>query len=75
MSYGEYNGKTYDGRHGGAFDRGSADSYYGREPDPHYYVGDTSMTPRVTEADMTPEEIQAYMAGYNSTPFGQKDYG
>ena len=28
-------------RHGGAFDRGSADSYYHRSPNPHYYEGAT----------------------------------
>jgi len=73
--YGEYKGKTYDGRHGGPFDRGSADAYYGRQPDPHYYVQDTAMSDRVTETKLTPEELEAYMAGYDSTPWGQKDYG
>ena len=26
-------------RHGGPYDRGSADSYYRRPPRPHYFVG------------------------------------
>ena len=30
--------KVYDRRHGGPFDRGGADSYYGRGLDPHYYL-------------------------------------
>jgi hypothetical protein len=64
----------YDERHGGPFDRGSADAYYGRYPDPHYYEGDTSMSPRVSEENMTQADLTAYMAGYESTPFGQKDY-
>ena len=28
-------------RHGSAEDRGSADAYYGRQPEPHYYEGAT----------------------------------
>lgn len=74
--YGEWNGKKYDGRHGGAFDRGSADSWYDRGRNPHYYVGNTGFTDRVEEKDMTPEEIEAYHAGYdyNESHGGKKDY-
>ena len=66
----------YDQRHGGPFDRGSADSWYGRPRDPHFYIGDTSMSPRITEPQMRPEEIQAYIAGYqyNEQFGGKKDY-
>ena len=74
MTYGYHNGKKYDARHGGAFDRGSADAYYGRPEHPHYYVGDTGMSERITEERMTPEELEAYYAGYESTPFGEKEY-
>jgi len=63
--------KKYDDRHGGCFDRGSADSYYHRDRDPHYYVGATSMTPRVTE--LTAEQIEAYHAGYDyNEQYGDK---
>lgn len=55
----------YDQRHGGPYDRGSADAYYGREYDPHYFTGGTNMSPRVELAEMTVEEIVAYTAGYN----------
>lgn len=55
----------YDKRHGGAYDRGSADSYYRRGFTPHYYMGDTYSSDRVELADMTPEEITAYTKGYN----------
>jgi hypothetical protein len=67
----------YDQRHGGPWDRGSADSYYGRGLDPHYYKGATSMTPRVNLADMTEQEIEAYTAGYNDNEqYGdKKDWG
>jgi hypothetical protein len=67
----------YDQRHGGAYDRGSADSYYGRLFAPHYYVEGTSTSPRVELADMTAKEITAYTAGYNyNERFGdKKDWG
>jgi len=77
MSYGEYKGKTYDNRHGGAFDRGSADNYYHRPRNPHYYIGGTGTTELVEEAAMTPEEIEAYNAGYDwNEEYGdKKDWG
>ena len=53
----------YSTRHGGPYDRGSADSYYGREFDPHYYKGDTYSTPRLI-AEMGSYEYDAYKAGY-----------
>lgn len=67
----------YDQRHGGPFDRGAADSYYSRPSDPHYYVGGTYMSDRVELKDMTPEELEAYNAGYewNEQFGGKKDYG
>ena len=46
---------TYDERHGGPFDRGGADFWYGRGFNPHYYKGATYTTDRVELADMTPE--------------------
>ena len=55
----------YDTRHGGPWDRGSADSYYGRGFDPHYYRAGTGTSARVELADMTAEEIVAYSAGYS----------
>jgi hypothetical protein len=61
-------------RHGGAYDRGSADAWYGRPAEPHYFKGDTYFSDKVEEVNMTPEEIAAYMAGYNNTPFAQKEW-
>lgn len=57
----------YDQRHGGPYDRGTADAYYGREYNPHYYVGNTYTSERVDLANMTAEEITAYTAGFNQT--------
>ena len=67
----------YDQRHGGPWDRGSADSHYNRRYDPHYYVGDTYSTPRIGLANMTAQEITAYTAGYEyNEEFGEKkDWG
>lgn len=57
----------YDQRHGSPYDRGSADSYYGRKYNPHYFVGDTYNSPMIELGNMTPEEITAYTAGYRDT--------
>ena len=54
----------YDERHGGPYDRGTADSYYGRDYNPHYFVGDTYNSPKIELAQMTAQEIVAYTAGY-----------
>ena len=63
----------YDTRHGGAYDRGSADSYYSRGYTPHYYVGATSTSLRVEMKDMTAAEIVAYTVGFNDNEmFGDK---
>lgn len=55
----------YDEIHGGPFDRGSADSYYRRPPEPHYYPQGTYTGPRIEEHQMTPEQIKAYCAGFD----------
>lgn len=68
--------ENYDKRHGGPFDRGSADSWYNRGMNPHYYVGDTYSTEKVERENMTVQEVEAYMAGYewNEKFGGKKDY-
>lgn len=52
-------------RHGGAYDRGSADSYYQRGRRPHYFMGTTYQSEEVSEKDMTAEEIAAYNQGFD----------
>ena len=49
--------------HGGLFDRGSADSYYSRPRDPHWYPEGSYHGAKVTELNNI--EIQAYHAGYD----------
>jgi hypothetical protein len=55
-----------DKSHGSAWDRGSADAYYGRPASPHKWPDGTYKGKRVGEAELTKEEIQAYNEAYNS---------
>lgn len=52
-------------RHGGPYDRGSADAYYGRPFDPHYYEGNTGQSRRIEADAMTADERAAYAKGYH----------
>ena len=56
----------YNARHGGPYDRGMADNYYGRPYNPHYYTGDTYSSKLVETKDMTSEEIQEYAKGFTA---------
>ena len=69
--------QTYDKRHGGPYDRGAADSYYGRGFTPHYYKAGTMTSDRVELKDMTQDEIDAYNAGFddNERAGDHKDWG
>lgn len=60
----KYDGKEYDARHGGPFDRGAADSYYHRPLQPHFYNGGTGTSTLVYKEKMSREELEAYHAGY-----------
>lgn len=48
--------------HGSLWDRGSADSYYQRPRDPHYYPDGSYNGERIT--DLTPEQVKEYLDGY-----------
>lgn len=61
----------YDERHGGPYDRGSADSYYGRKFNPHFFVGSTHQSKEIT--DLSAKDLEAYTAGYEwNEEFGAK---
>lgn len=62
-------------RHGGAFDRGSADSYYNRAPRPHYFEGATYLTKEIIPEEGS-VEWEAYMMGYeyNEAHGDKKDW-
>jgi hypothetical protein len=60
--------------HGGPQDRGSADAYYHREYDPHWYPSGTGKGNRIEISRMTHAQIEEYKYGYeNETE--RKDYG
>jgi hypothetical protein len=61
-------------KHGSLYDRGSADSYYGRARDPHYGGVGGDSGPRVEVSDES--SVAEYMAGYdyNEQFGGKKDY-
>jgi len=50
-------------RHGSLFDRGSADSYYRRGHNAHWYPNGSYNDPRVTDLD--DDQIAEYNAGYD----------
>jgi len=62
-------------RHGSLWDRGSADSYYHREPNPHYGGVGGGSGERVAVEDEA--SVAEYMAGYaDNEQFGsKKDFG
>ncbi len=66
----------YNERHGGPYDRGMADSYYGRDYNPHYFTGASFNSPKIELKDMSAEEIVAYTAGYrdNEANGDKKEY-
>ena len=60
--------------HGSLYDRGSADSYYGRPRDPHYGGVGGDSGPRVSVSDY--DSVAEYLAGYadNEASGSKKDY-
>ena len=61
-------------KHGSPQDRGSADRYYGRPFNPHWYPEGTHKGQRVELQDMTADEIVAYTKGFNEEE-DRKDWG
>ena len=51
-------------RHGSAEDRGSADYYYSRSFDPHYYIGNSYSSRRVELKPIDPE-YKLYKKGWD----------
>jgi hypothetical protein len=70
-----FNRDPFDRQHGSLYDRGSADSYYGRPRDPHWYPEGTYKGPRVPAK--TEYEIAEYEAGFrdNEESGSFKDWG
>ena len=51
------------------YDRGSADAYYWRGPEPHYYSNGW----RIPASEMTADQIASYHRGY-AEEYDRKDY-
>ena len=54
--------EQYDKRHGGAWDRGSADSFYRRPYSPHKYVAGTLTSDKAES--LSADDLAAYDAGW-----------
>lgn len=52
--------------HGSPADRGSADAYYGRSPQPHWYPSGSYIGERIGRDNMTAEQIKEYHEGYDN---------
>ena len=61
-------------KHGSPQDRGSADRYYGRNYEPHYWPNGTGHGSMITMEEMSPAEIVAYDYGWK-TETDRKDWG
>jgi hypothetical protein len=73
----KFRGEEFDQFHGSPFDRGSADSYYGRGQDPHWWPEGSYKGVRKESSEMSMQELRAYFAGYEyNEQFGdKKDWG
>ena len=62
-------------QHGSLFDRGGADSYYGRDRNPHWWPLGTGNGEMIVKLNQ--KEIDEYNAGYdeNEKHGHKKDYG
>ena len=69
----EYRGMIFDRTHGSPFDRGSADSWYSRPEEPHWYPEGSYTGKRIESKDMSIAEMRAYFMGYEyNEKFGGK---
>ena len=60
--------------HGSPQDRGSADRYYGRLYNPHYWPAGTGKVIRIDCEQMTEEQIAEYKYGWDNED-DRKDWG
>ena len=63
--------------HGSPYDRGAADSYYGRDIYPHWWPEGTYVGQVVGESNMTLAQVKEYYQGYydNESEGNFKDWG
>ena len=72
----KFQGIEYDAQHGSPFDRGSADSWYSRPQQPHWYPEGSYNGDRVEAKDMSLQQMREYFRGYeyNEQFGGKKDW-
>ena len=61
-----FNKSLKKAEHGSPLDRGSADRYYGRPYDPHYWPMGTRKGIRIDAEQMEPLQIAEYTYGYEN---------
>jgi len=61
-------------KHGSPMDRGSADRYYGRPYEPHWFPNGTAYHPRITVELMSEKQIAEYRYGWEHE-VDRKDWG
>ena len=69
----EFQGIVYNAEHGSPFDRGSADSWYSRPQQPHWYPEGSYNGDRIEAKDMSLQQMREYFRGYEyNEQFGDK---
>ena len=66
-----------DRGHGSPYDRGAADSWYGRTPVPHYFEEASYSSTRYSADDMSEKELADYWQGWEdneSDPDARKEW-
>jgi len=59
--------KNFRGLHNSPKDRGSADRYYGRQYNPHYWcIDENNMMGRVQQGEMTEQQVAEYRYGFET---------
>ena len=60
--------------HGSPKDRGSADRYYGRPFEPHWYPKGTYNGKRIEVDEMSSDQVEEYKEGWNNE-INRKNWG
>ena len=61
----DFSGQEINKSHGSPYDRGSADSWYGRAKKPHWYPEGTYNGDAIEESQMSAFEVYQYNLGFD----------
>ena len=73
-----FEGQEINKAHGSPYDRGSADSWYGRGKNPHWYPAGTYNGEAIKESEMSAFEVYCYNKGFDENEADtslRKDWG